>query len=115
MNNQIEQIEKLEHKLSERKSHIKEQIAKEYYSKYTYNDLRKLWNKYKKDPYKRYDLILDKNPNFHHALEKLDSYGGLRSGELEDEIIKDDDFDNPQWIDFHELFDEYLKESNEDE
>src|SRR3990172_8482624 len=57
--------------------------------------------------------ILEMNPNIDYHFNKLDSYGGLRYGEIYDQVISED-FGDSEWLDFETItncFKEYLKES----
>src|SRR3990172_7399218 len=84
-------------KLKTRKDRIKEDKAKEFFSDYTLEQLTEHWNK--ADESLRSDI--------------LESYGGLRYGEIYDQV-NSEDFGDSEWLDNETIsscFEEYLKES----
>lgn len=109
---QLDQIRKKETKLYLDKSNLKYKIAKLHYAKLTYSDLKKAWNS-ESDYGKRYELI-EKNPDVERHFEKLAGYGGLSLAEIEAEVLRRK-FDESEWLNVHELFDDYLKEDPNEE
>ncbi len=112
MNTEIEKINEQQYKLEQKKKQIEIKEAKEYFSKYTYEDLEKLWNK---DTSKAYPVrcdILYRNPYVNDALNKLDSHGGMRWAELFEEVVRDD-FNESEWLDMNDLYSVFLKKSEE--
>lgn len=98
--------------IQSRKNKLTEKIAKEYFKGMTMDYLEKLWNKSKFE--KRYE-ILEHCPYYLQHLDKLDSFGGLRKGELEEQIIKAK-FGRCEWLEtetIQELFGEFLRESKD--
>ena len=97
-------------KLRTRMNRNHEEKAKEFFGDYTLEQLTEHWNK--ADESLRSD-ILEMNPNINYHFNKLDSYGGLRYGEIYDQVIRED-FGDSEWLDFETItncFGEYLKES----
>ena len=99
----IPKVEELQKKKVEIVCEIKsleEQNLKEIYGQLTINQIKSIWKK--ADHMQRFN-ILDSIPEFDTRFNKLDDYGGLRAGELMQEVIEAKWNDN-QWIDDMETY-----------
>lgn len=113
--NKIEELRKKMGKLDadtrsneSNKDELHTQVAKQYFKDMTLDDLKSLWNISRAE--KRYE-ILEATPYYLPHLNKLDSHGGLRAGEIEYQIIKSK-FDECEWL-TNDLFTDFLKESED--
>jgi len=89
--------------------------ARKFFKDMKYADLKKLWNE--SNTSVRIDIIEKVGDSFSVHTSKLDSYGGLRVGEIEDDIIRSD-FGECEWMDhtvIEELIGKFLKPTPEDE
>ncbi len=100
-------------KLFEQKAEIITQIStleenklKEIYGKLTLDDIKKIWHF--ADRMQRFN-ILDSIPEFDEHFDKLDSYGGHRTGELIDMVI-DEKWNESEWLEeMEKYFEPYCK------
>jgi hypothetical protein len=107
LNDLIEEfVDGLEHDRTDTK-------ARKFFKGMTKEDLEKLWNK--SDPTKRIEILEMGGDSYTAHIDKLDSYGGWRSAELESQIL-DDKFGECEWLDseaIEQIFGEYLEESKD--
>ncbi len=99
----IPKVEELQKKKVEIVCEIKsleEQNLKEIYGQLTINEIKSIWKK--ADHMQRFN-ILDSIPEFDTRFNKLDDYGGLRAGELMQEVIEAK-WNDTQWIDDMETY-----------
>lgn len=73
----------------------------------TLEELEKIWNK--SDENQRYD-IMTYIPEIKYQIDKLDSHGGLRSGEIEEEIYSKK-WNESEWLEpnYEFYFEDYCK------
>lgn len=79
---------------------LEENHLKEIYGKLTVSNVKSIWKK--ADQMQRFN-ILDSIPEFKDQFDKLDDYGGLRSGELMQAVIEAK-WNDTEWIDDMESY-----------
>ena len=108
---EVEELQKQKVDIKIQINRLEENHLKEIYGKLRVSQIKSIWKK--ADHMQRFN-ILDSIPEFKNRFEKLDDYGGLRTGELMQEVIEAK-WNATQWIDDMESYFEFYckKEKSE--
>lgn len=108
-----------EQKLNEKRNAIRQaeqeletaqtSLCKSIFEILTISELKQIWNSC--SPYERYEII-EYVPEIKYQVEKLDSHGGLRKSEIEEEIISAN-WNECEWLEpMSSYFEEYCRHSD---